>query len=262
MHSMDVLYNQTLRQLDKSFRRLEAMLPPPQRMRHGNSFVYRYKEKTVHQALIQKLARMVSGLHAARLLCDNGFFQEQGAIQRMLDEFHEDIWFLAFGVINRELTQLHQDYLDAFYKEEFDPETGNALLDRPMVPRRKIRAYLSRVEQQPYDPSSAVTLYHTIHSGYSGFVHGASSHIMDLWGGDPPQFHIHGMAGTPRQEMHRYDLYNPFFRAILSFAIAAKAFGDEKLCATLSAFNVEFDRLSGRNEAYQNAPSRPPLRNA
>ena len=80
MHSMDVLYNQTLRQLDKSFRRLEAMLPPPQRMRHGNSFVFRYKEKTVHQALIQKLARMVSGLHAARLLCDNGFFQEQGAI--------------------------------------------------------------------------------------------------------------------------------------------------------------------------------------
>lgn len=66
IHSMDVLYNQTLRQLDKSFRRLEAMLPPPQRMRHGNSFVYRYKEKTVHQALIQKLARMVSGLHAAR----------------------------------------------------------------------------------------------------------------------------------------------------------------------------------------------------
>ena len=124
---MDVLYNQTLRQLDKSFKRLEAldaMVPPPQIMRHGDSFVFRYKEKTVHQALIQKLARMVSGLHAARLLCDNGFFQEQGAIQRMLDECHEDILFLAFGVIKGDITQLHRDYLDAFYKEEFDPETG------------------------------------------------------------------------------------------------------------------------------------------
>ena len=262
MHFMDVPYNQTLRQLDKSFRRLEAMVPPPQMMPHGDSFVFRYKEKTIHQAMIQKLARMVSGLHAARQLCDNGFFQEQGAIQRILDEFHEDIWFLAFGVINRDITQLHQDFLDAFYKEEFDPETGKAPLDRPMVPRRKIRAYLSRLEQQPYDPSSAVTLYHTIHSGYSGFVHGASSHIMDMWGGDPPRFHIHGMTGTPRQEMHRYDLYNPFFRAILSFAITAKAFGDEKLCATLSAFNLEFDRISGRNEAYQNAPFRPPPRNS
>lgn len=258
MHFMDVLYNQTLRQLDKSFRRLEGMVPPPKRMRHRDSFVFRYTEKTIHQALIQKLARMVSGLHAARLLCDKGFFQEQGAIQRMLDEFHEDIWFLAFGIIHNDITQLHRDYLDAFYKEEFDPETGNAVLDRPMVPRRKIRAYLSRLEEQPNDPSSAVTLSRTIHSGYSGYIHGASSHIMDMWGGDPSRFHIHGMAGTPREDIHRYDLYNPFFRAILSFALAAKAFGDEKLCATLSAFNWEFDRLSGRNEAYPNASSRRP----
>ena len=79
-----------------------------------------------------------------------------------------------------------------------------------------------------------------------------------MWGGDPPRFHIHGMAGTPREDIHRYDLNNPFFRAILSFALAAKAFGDEKLCATLSAFNWEFDRLSGRNEAYPNASSRRP----
>lgn len=60
-------------------------------MRHGDSFVFRYEEKTLLQALIQKLARMVSGLHAARLLCDNGFLQEQRALQRMLDEFHEDL---------------------------------------------------------------------------------------------------------------------------------------------------------------------------
>ena len=255
MHSMDVLYNQTLRQLDKSFRRLEAMVPTPQMMRHGDSFVFRYKEKTIQQALIQKLARMVSGLHAARLLCDNGMIQEQAAIQRMLDEFHEDIWFLAFAIVNKDGTPLHQECLDAFYKEEFDPATGVSTLDRPMVPRRKIRAYLARLEQQPYDPSSAIALYHTIHSAYSGYVHGSSPHIMDMFGGNPPQFHINGMTGTPRHETHRYDLFNPFLRAILSFAIGAKAFGDEKLSATLSAFYMEFDRQSGRNETHQNASS-------
>ena len=255
---MDALYNQTLHQLDKAFKRLEAMVPPPQKMPCGDSFVFRYKEKTIHQAIIQKLARVVSGLHAARLLCNNGLLQEQGAIQRMLDEFHEDIWFLSFALINNELLSLHQEYLDAFYKEEFDPTTGEPFLDRPMSRRQKIRAHLSRIEQQPKDPSSAVTLYHTIHSGYSGFVHGASPHIMDMFGGNPPRFQIHGMAGTPRHEIHRYDLYNPFFRAILSFAIAAKALGDEELFQNLSAYNLEFDKLSGRNEAYQNAPSRQP----
>lgn len=252
---MDALYNQTLHQLDKAFKRLETMVPPPQKMPHGDSFVFRYKERTICQAMIQKLARLVSGLQAVRLLCDNGLLQEQGAIQRMLDEFHEDVWFLAFAVINKEVTPLHQQYLDAFYQEEFDPRTVKPSLDRPMVPRKKIRAYLAYLEQQPKDPSSAVTLYRTIHSAYSGFIHGASPHIMDMVGGNPPRFHIHGMAGTPRHEDHRYDLYNPFFRAILSFAIVAKAFGDEELLQSLSAYHLEFDKLSGRNEAYQNAAS-------
>jgi hypothetical protein len=208
--------------------------------------------------MIQKVARVVSGLHAARLLCEQGLLQEQSAIQRMLDEFHEDIWFLAMAVINKEITPLHHKYLDAFYQEEFDPITGKSLLKRDMVSRKKIRAYLARLPQQPKDPSSAVTLSHTIHSAYSGFIHGASPQIMDMVGGNPPRFHINGMAGTPRHDGHRHDLYNPFFRSIVSFAIVAKAFGDEELFQELRAWLLEFDKLSGRNEAYKNVLSRQP----
>jgi len=253
---MNGLYNQTLHQLDKAFRRLEGAVPPPQTMPYQDSFLFRYKEKTIQQALIQKLARMISGLHAARLLCEHGLLQEQSAVQRMLDEFHEDIWFLAFGIINKDITSVHQEYLDAFYKEEFDPATGKPFLDRPMLRRQKVRAYLARLPQQASDPSTAVMQSHAIHSAYSGYVHGASPQIMDMYGGNPPRFYIHGMAGTPRHELHRYDLYNPFFRAILSFAIVAKAFGDEEMFQDLSAYHLEFDKLSGRNEASQNSPSR------
>jgi hypothetical protein len=114
---MDALYNQTLHVLDKAFKRLQTMVPPPQKMPHGDSFVFRYKEETIEQAIIQKLARVLTGLHAARLLCDNGLLQEQGAIQRMIDEFHEDILFLAFAVINKQITPLHKKYLKAFYQE-------------------------------------------------------------------------------------------------------------------------------------------------
>jgi len=140
---MDALYNQTLHHLDRAFRRLEAMVLPPQKMPQGDSLVFRYKEKTIRQAMIQKLARVVSGLHADRLLCEHGLLQEQSAIQRMLDEFNEDILFLAYAVINTDQTELHQEYLDAFYKEEFDAPTAlESSQDRPMVPRKKIRAYV------------------------------------------------------------------------------------------------------------------------
>jgi len=255
---MNGLYNQTLHHLDKAFKRIEDMVPPPQKVPHGDAFVFRYKEKTIHQAMVQKLARVVSSLHAAWLLLENGFLQEQAAVQRMLDEFHEDILFLAYAVINKEQTPLHQEYLDAFYREEFDAPTAvESSHDRPMVSRRKIRAYVARVELAGTDPSTGVTLSHTIHSGYSGFIHGASPHIMDMVEGDPPRFRIHGMQGTSRQEEHRHDLYNPFFRAIIAFAMVAKAFGDEELFQSLQAYHLEFDRLSGRNNAHRGGGERP-----
>ena len=249
---MNGLYNQTLHHLDKAFKRLEDMVPPPQKVPHGDAFVFRHKEKTIHQAMVQKLARVVSGLHAAWLLLENGFLQEQAAVQRMLDEFHEDTLFLAFAVITGKQTPLHQKYLDAFYKEEFDAPTAvESSHDRPMLQRKKIRAYIARVDLGGTDPSTAVTLSHTIHSLYSGFVHGASPHIMDMLEGNPPRFRIHGMGGTSLHEEHRNDLYNPFFRAIISFAMVAKAFGDDELCQELHAYLLEFDELSGRNNAFR-----------
>jgi len=248
---MDGLYNQTLHHLDKAFKRLEAMVPPPQKVSQADSFVFRYVQRTIQQAMILKLARNVSGLHAARILLDNGFLQEQGAVHRMLDEFHQDIMFLAFAVLRNNLTPLHQEYLDTFYlEEEFD---GPFTEGRPMVPRRKIRAYLTRVEQEltGVDPGTGVELTRTIHRAMSGFVHGASIHIMEMYGGNPPRFHLHGMIGSPRQEEQRRDLYNPFFRAIISFGIVAKAFGDDELARSLHEYLLEFDRQSGRNEAFR-----------
>ena len=149
---MNDLYSEALNHLDGAFRILEGMVPPPEKVRHGDTFVFRYRERTIYQALLQKLARVISGLHAAWLLAERGFLQEQGALHRMLDEFHEDILFLAFALIKRDQTKLHQRYLDNFYKEEFDHVTLKPLHDREMVARKKIRAYVAAVEHDGIGP--------------------------------------------------------------------------------------------------------------
>jgi hypothetical protein len=51
--------------------------------------------------------------------------------------------------------------------------------NRPMMPRRKIQAYGAAIEHGGADPSTGVPLSHTIHSAYSGFVHDASSQIIE-----------------------------------------------------------------------------------
>jgi hypothetical protein len=199
--------------METTLRDLENRVPSPKVIKFGKGHVFRYVERSIHQAIIQKLARTISGLHAARILLDHGFVQELGALQRMLDEFQEDITFLSYAVIYDGLTELHQRYLDAFYEEELDkPEDPVASTQkRPMIPRKKIRAYLARLEGSNIDPSRGIELSKTITKTYSGFIHGASPHIMDMYGGNPPRFHVTGMLGTPRIDEHADDIWNYFF---------------------------------------------------
>lgn len=249
---MDELYNQTLSNMEASHAALAARVHAPQVVPLGKGFVFRYVEHDIHQALVQKLARVISGLHAARLLMAHGFVQEQAALQRMLDEFNEDVVFLAYGVISGNVTELHREYLAAFYEEEFDnPDSATeSTQKRPMISRQKIRAYLGRIEAEGLDPSSRIEVMRTVNKTYSGFVHGASPQIMDMYGGNPPRFHVRGMLGTARAEDHRQDLWNAFYRSIGSFAFAAKSFGDEALFTSVLEYMRSFARAAGETYAH------------
>lgn len=249
---MEDLYDKTLINMETSHAALAARVRAPEAVPLGQGLVFRYRDRDIHQALIQKLARVVSGLHAARLLMTNGFVQEQAALQRMLDEFNEDIVFLAYGVISGNITDLHREYLAAFYQEEFD-NPGSAIAstqNRPMISRQKIRAYLSRIEAKALDPSSRVDVMRTVQKVYSGFVHGASPHIMDMYLGSPPRWHLRGMLGTIRAGEHREDLWNAFYRSIGSFALTAKAFGDEVLFGSVLQYMRDFAAAAGESYAH------------
>src|SRR5688572_901973 len=104
---MHPLFEQAIQQIEIAFRRFERAAGPPKRVRTGKSVGYRYEEKSIEVALVQKLARVVSGLRAAGLLHDNGYLQEQGVMQRTLDELGEDIAFLTAALTNDTRTEMH-----------------------------------------------------------------------------------------------------------------------------------------------------------
>ncbi|KPK28120.1 MAG: hypothetical protein AMK69_09285, partial [Nitrospira bacterium SG8_3] len=99
--------NETLEEiflnLEDAFTRLESLVPKPELMNLGQSRRFRYVEKSIQQAIILKLARYLSGLCSTRILLANGMLQEQGVIQRTLDEFFEDIVFLTYGIIKNHI---------------------------------------------------------------------------------------------------------------------------------------------------------------
>jgi hypothetical protein len=209
-------FQNVLAELDGAFRRLEAQVPPPVKVAQGEGFVLRYQEKLAQQALLQKFARYISGLRAAHLLLEQGHCQELGVIQRTLDEIEEDILFLALGLTG-EMTDRHMQYLEHFWMENPGPST---------VQRDKIRAF---VNSGVDDPSSANHAGRAIFRTFSAYVHATSVSIVDMCAGEPPRYQLAGMLDNPLYADHAEDIWNSFYRGLVSAVFVAKAFNDDAL---------------------------------
>lgn len=228
---MQLLTDSVLYTLDEAFVRLERQLPAPRPVTLGAVNCYRFSENTIEQAVLLKLARTVSGLRAARILLEYGYVQEQAAIERILGEISEDVLFLVIAIWRNKVDPLHERYLDAFYQEELN-ETGDLVESkqkRPMMPRKKIQAYIAEFQSEALNPSDGTKLMRTITKAYSGFVHAAYPQIMEMYGGTPPRFWLSGMRGTPKIAEYGEDLWNYYYRGLLSFQQAASAFKDLQL---------------------------------
>ncbi|NML84288.1 hypothetical protein [Polaromonas sp.] len=164
----------------------------------------------------------------------------------MLDELNDDITFLSFALINNDVTPLHTKYLEAFYEEEFDEDSALASTQkRPTIARQQIYAYLARQASPPHDQSTVVETLRSISKLYSGYVHGASPHIMDMYVGQPRKFQVAGMLGTEAEDAHRQELTNFFHRTLAASGFASIACGDAELSNQVSDFAKEFHRRLG-----------------
>lgn len=244
---MPFLQAEAIVAMTNAFSRLEAAIAPPQQVPCKDSFVYRYTNKGLHEALVQKLARCISGLNAVVLLLSAGYVQEVGVILRTLDEIQEDILFLASAVANVAPMERHEKYLEAFYAEVvFSRPEGSLDTSKPnLVPRKKIRAHTANVLGEGVNVSQFLSAGESLSAAYSGFVHAASENIMDMYGGNPPHFYVNGMHGTPRIATFVREAENYVYRGLMATTVAAMAFGDRPLVDALNAFRIRYESANG-----------------
>ena len=244
------IYHETNKFLEECFHKLEAPAPSPVPVKVGVDFVLRYKKEhqSLELAIIQKIARYISGLNASLLLLEAGFTQELGAIFRTLDEFQEDITFLSLPIVGGlEKTATHEKYLEQFFQEEFD-NLENPILStqkRDTVPRKKIRAIIADAGKNNLNPHDAREVSRTISQAYSGYVHGASGHILEMVGGNPLRYFLSGMAGTPRQAEFTYNYWDYAFRGLISVVLVAKVLGIASVVDEGYEFIKHFEDVTG-----------------
>jgi hypothetical protein len=175
------------------------------------------------------------------VLLERGLFQEQGIMQRTVDEIEQDISFLSLALINNDVTSLHKEFLQYFYQEEFaDPsDVVGSRVPRGMVKRDKIQSYVHRSSVSGSELERANEVGKTLTKAYSGYTHAASPHIMDMYFSNG--FDVSGAAKQHRYASHRADARNVYYRAIIAMAFSANAFEDDPLFQTLYAFASKVD---------------------
>lgn len=234
-----------LHNMEAGLRRLEKLVPPPRDVPFHGHTVLRYVEQTIEQAIVAKLARYISLLSGAKILLEHGQVHEQALLQRALDEAESDIAFLSLAVIRDDFTERHKEFLEEFWKEEFDaPKAMDSTQDRAPPRRDKIRAWIANTMAE--DPSTAIKADRSLYKSFSGYVHGAAPHIMDLH--DGRRFRVRGVLGTSRHKEHESDLWNYYYRGICAVAFAARALGDEELFQAAYKERDEFAVATGRSD--------------
>jgi len=218
--------------LDQCVQALSSSFELPQRVAFNGMEVFRHAQKDGLLLSFMKLVKIASHHNAAMVLIRTGYIQEVYTLCRMIDEASEDIHFMERQLGEDGQPSQHQlKFFEEFFQEEF---SGTDLVEshnsRVRVPRQKVRAAISKLGAGvvELDPSTEVKVTGVLSGTFSGFVHGAYVHLMELFGGPFLQFHTRGMLGTPRMQECLGNQVHYVYRSLLAVeAVGYRAFRED-----------------------------------
>lgn len=238
MNEYDLAFSAAIDALSAALHEFVQTIPVPVPIRTRNGKTYRYREKNDQQALVIKCVRLLSALRAIHTLLRSGLALDAGALMRVSDETSTDIMFLAAPrIFNTPLEPIHERYLKELFQEEF--EVGEVLTraKRDRVSRSKINAYVARSYSATEDTHTPKATNELIEGVFSGFVHGAAVHIMDIF--DGRDFAIPLSSGDEPLLAFIEQFGHYIQRTIFGFCHTAIAIGRQDVFDTLYALNAK-----------------------
>jgi hypothetical protein len=190
---------------------------------------------------------------AAIMLLKASYLIEHAALVRMVEETIEDIMFLVRG-LEVGLQSEHHEYLALFYPEYFKSVRSSGIPDlneRPFS-RWKLRKYIAmQCMRGPLLPDGETvgSLIKRTYAVNSGYVHGNCSQLMELYGGNPSGYHVSEVPHPSAPDAFAKYLRHIIEMAVVSFAAAAKGFGDHELAGRIVLFAVRQGIVSAHSAA-------------
>lgn len=164
---------------------------------------FRYANPDFRHFCLLRAARIVSDLNGALELTGAGFPQQVGVLHRTVHEFCTHIELVIAqlerdGSTSGELAEFIADYFE-------DALRGGLPAKRKILHQKYVNELIgarldenSGRDRTAADWKSAADMHRHVSFVFSNYVHGRYPETMDLYGGTPGRFHVHGMKGTPK----------------------------------------------------------------
>ena len=156
------------------------------------------KPQLIHFCLL-RCARIVSALNASIELARYGYSQEIGVLLRTMIEYDSQIDFMMArlndgGVLAHDAA----DFVSSFFADAHRP--GSNENKKARLIQKKVHDVIGeRLDKSRSNKTkSASDMLSNIYLIFSNYVHGKYPETMDLYGGGPGHFHLHGMSRTPK----------------------------------------------------------------
>ncbi len=231
---MDIIttYEQFVDQFAEMIQKLDCEFEKPAMVPYAEYFVFRHNQKIRSDVLASflKLVRIASLLNASLCVMKKGFVQEAYILCRAIDEAVDEITFLALKIDGDGASLKQMKMLKEFYQEQFqDPLNVLNSVPRDRVGRKDIIAAISNMPIESSDPHTRNKVVKSLHEVFSGFVHGAYVHIMEMYGGRPARFHMKGMPNSPYMISCINNFAHHLYRSVMMVEIVASRSGRQDI---------------------------------
>jgi hypothetical protein len=184
--------------------------------------VFEYTNQSVEVVAVLKAIRAAQGIKSLYLLCENGLFIDMGALYRCVSNCSVEIYFLLERY--PETSANVQKFVNAFFETTIDDYLN---VETAHVRTKKIHSAMLRtltgLKQDEETRARILNIYKT----FSGYTHANYSHIMQIYGGVPPDlsFNLPGVPSARQREMHMQLVEQAYFSVLYSIGFAAYKFG-------------------------------------
>jgi len=165
----------------------------------SNKGVFEYPNGGVEVVAVLKAIRAAQGVSSLELLCRNGLFIEMGAIYRCVSDCTAEVYFLL------EKYPDQSTHVRKFVRGFFETTIDNHLSrNTEPVPTKKIHSAFVRVLTAREQDETVRAMILRIYETFSGYTHANYSHIMQIYGGAPPNltFNVAGVPSEQQRQMH------------------------------------------------------------